>query len=484
MTTDPPTNGEKATDESGGAGVSGERRAGSGRVAVDRHACSGRVAVERPACSGRVAVVGAGITGLSLTHALAARGVETVVYEATDEVGGVVRSREVEGRVLELGPQRLRLTDAIRAMVSDLDIADELLTDDDDLPLYVYAEGALREVPRSLTAFYRTDLLSWPAKLRVLAEPLTGDIDPGESAEAAFVRKFGREAYTNLIAPIFGGTYGSDPAAMPAEHALAPLMKLERRDGNLLRPALSRLVFDDGETPPPASFESGLQRLPEALAEEHADSLRLETPVTGVERGDGPAPEAAGAWCLHTETGTEQFDHVVLTTPAEVSAEIVASVDPDSATALREFSYNPLVLVYLYSDAVADGFGYQVRRTEPLKTLGVSWNASLFDRDGVYTVFMGGMHDPGAIERDPEQLGETAVAEFEQVMDAEATVLDVERIPQALPAWDDSWAASERVDLPDGITLATNYTGRMGLPSRVREARMLAGELSTQFDEH
>jgi Protoporphyrinogen oxidase len=232
----------------------------------------------------RVAVIGAGITGLSLTHALAERGVESATYEATDEVGGVVQSEKIDGHVLEIGPQRLRLTDAIRAMVTDLDIADELVTAADDLPLLVYADGKLREVPRSPKAFLRTDLLSWQAKLRLLAEPLTSDIDPEEPAERAFVRKFGTETYTNLISPIFGGTYGSDPAQMPAKYALKPIMGLEKRDGNLLRPALSRIFFDDGETPPPATFKSGLQRLPEALAERYEDRVRMETPVTEIER--------------------------------------------------------------------------------------------------------------------------------------------------------------------------------------------------------
>lgn len=423
----------------------------------------------------RVAIVGAGFTGLSTLHALAERGVESVVYETSDEVGGVVRSREIEGKLLEIGPQRLRLTDAIRAMVTDLDLADEVITADDDLPLFVYADGKLREVPRSLSAFRRTDLLSTRGKLRLLAEPLSDPIDPAESAQDAFVRKFGREAYTNLIAPIFGGTYGSDPAEMPAKHALEPLMGLEAKQGSLLRAGLDRLVFSDDETPPPASFESGLQRLPEALAEAHADSIRRETPVTKVERADtGDDPE----WLVHTENGSQRVEHVVFTTPAEATADIVEGVDAESAAALRAFNYNPLVLVHLESPARADGFGYQVRRTEPMRTLGVTWNTSLFDREGVYTVFMGGMHDPGAVERDAETLGETAVSEFRRVMGADAEVLNVERIPQAFPAWDDSWDASERVNLPEGLTLATNYVGRMGLPSRVREGRRLAGELS------
>lgn len=427
-----------------------------------------------------VAIVGAGITGLSTLHALTERGVDAVVYESTDEVGGVVQSREVDGKLLEIGPQRLRMTDAIQEMVTDLDIADEVIMANDDLPLYVYADGKLRAVPRSLSAFRRTDLLSPTAKLRLLAEPLTGPIDPDESAQEAFVRKFGRETYTNLIAPIFGGTYGSDPAEMPAKHALQPLMALEKREGSLLRAALSRLVFSDDETPPPASFESGLQRLPGALAEEHADRIHRETSVTGIERADSGEE---WAWAVHTEDGTQHADHVVLTTPADATADIVEGVDAESAAALREFNYNPLVLVHLESPARADSFGYQVRRTEPMRTLGVTWNASLFDRDGVYTVFMGGMHDPGAVERDAETLGETAVEEFRRVMGADAEVLNVERIPQAFPAWDRSWKASERVNLPEGITLATNYTGRMGLPSRVREGRRLAGELSRSRSE-
>jgi oxygen-dependent protoporphyrinogen oxidase len=423
----------------------------------------------------RVAVVGAGFTGLSTLHALEERGVDSVVYEATDEVGGVVRSREVDGKLLETGPQRLRLTDAIRAMVTDLDLADEVITADDSLPLYVYAGGKLREVPRSLSAFRRTDLLSTRGKLRLLAEPLTGPIDPAESAQDAFVRKFGSEAYTNLISPIFGGTYGSDPAMMPAKHALEPLMGLEARKGSLLRAGLDRLVFSADETPPPASFESGLQRLPEALAAAHADSIRRETPVTKVERADTGDDQD---WIVHTEDGSQRVDHVVLTTPADATADIVEGVDAESAAALREFDYNPLVMIHLESPARADGFGYQVRRTDPLRTLGVTWNTSLFDRDGVYTVFLGGMHDRDAIGRDDETLAETAVSEFTQVMGADAEVLNIERMPQAFPAWNESWDASERVDLPEGLTLATNYTGRMGLPSRVREGRRLAGELS------
>ncbi|MFC7165983.1 protoporphyrinogen oxidase [Halospeciosus flavus] len=421
----------------------------------------------------RVGIVGAGITGLTLTHALAERGVDSVTYEASDEAGGVIDTRVVDGHVLEVGPQRLRLTDQLEAMVDSLDLRDDLVEADDSLPLYVYADGKLRVVPRSLSAFLRTDLFSWSAKLRVFAEPLTDDAKPDETVAELFTRKFGREAYKNLVEPILGGTFGSNPAEMPVKHSLEGVMKLEQRRGNLLVPAAKRLL-GPGESPPPASFDDGLQALPQAIADAHDDRIRLEAPVDAIR-------EAGEEVVVETADGeVEHFDEVVVTTPAGETANLLEETAPESADALRDLTYNPLVLVHLVSDVDASGFGYQVRRDEPLRTLGVSWNASLFDRDGVYTAFFGGMDDAEILEKDETEIGQIAVEEFERVMDADAEVLHVEKMPSAFPAYDTSWSALDDVDLPEGIHLATNYTARMGIPSRVREANSLAKQFAEE----
>ncbi|WP_339106079.1 protoporphyrinogen oxidase [Haloterrigena salinisoli] len=415
----------------------------------------------------RIGIVGAGITGLTLTHSLAERGVDSVTYEAAADPGGVIDSRVVDGRVVEVGPQRLRLTEPIAELVDAVELRGDLVAAADSLPLYVYSGGRLRRVPRSLRGFLETDLLSWPAKLRVLAEPLTGDAKPDESVADVFTRKFGREAYDNLVGPILGGTFGSDPAEMPARHALEPIFELERREGNLLVPAAKRLL-GSSESPPPASFEGGLQQLPLALADAHDDRIRFETPVRSIR-------EAEDEVAVTTADGdVERFDQVVLTTPAGQTADLLREHVPRTAAALDELTYNPLALVHLVSDADATGFGYQVRRGEPLRTLGVSWNASLFDRDGVYTAFLGGMNDGEILDRDGAEIGRIATREFERVLGAEADVLHVETLPAAFPAYDSSWSALDRMQLPERIHLATNYTARMGVPARVREANRLA----------
>ncbi len=428
----------------------------------------------------RVGVVGAGTTGLALTHYLADRGVDVVTFESGSRAGGVVRSGYHEGHVLEYGPQRTRLVPEIAELISELDLWRELRIADGGLPLYVYADGRLREVPRSVRGFLRTDLLSTRGKLRLLAEPLTATGRPDERAACLFARKLGPEAYRNVVEPLFGGLYGSDPADMPAGHALSHLLALEERKGSLLRAAVDGLVRGE-PTPPPVSFDDGMERLPRALYEAHRPYVHLSSTVSAVRRaGEGYVLEVGGR--------RVEVDEVVLTVPAPAAATVLEGLEGASADGLRELRYNSLVLAFLESTADREGFGYQVRRDEPLRTRGVTFNHSLLDRENLYTVYLGGSSDPDALDSSPAELGEQARREFRTVVGADADVLEVTKLPEVIPAFDTSWQALEGVRLPEGVTLAGNYTSRIGLPGRFRQAERVADRLaesggSADFDD-
>jgi len=431
-----------------------------------------------------VAVVGAGITGLSLVHHLTERGVDTVALEARDRPGGVVRSERVDGHVLERGPHRIRRTAPVEELIDDLGLATATVEADDDLPLYVYRDGKLCVVPRSVGEFVRTDLVSGRAKLRALAEPFSRTGRGDERAAALFRRKFGDELYESVVEPLFSGIYASDPAEMPARHALAGVLRAEQEHGSLLAAALSRV---DGDTAPPISFEGGLGRLPRALYDAHADRVRLSTPVEGVRQVDATAEAAAGVDDMPTyevlvEGGSRRLraDRVVVTTPAGTAADVLAETAPTAAEALDGLTYNPIAMVYLQADVDRRGFGYQVHSRESLRTRGVTFVDSLFDRDGLYTAFLGGMRDQAVLDTADAELSRTAVREFETVLDAGAEAVDVHRL-RAYPAYDDSWAALSDLSLPPGVELATNYTARIGVPSRVREARSVAERLADEL---
>jgi len=416
----------------------------------------------------RVGVVGAGITGLSLTHFLAERDVDFITVEAAAEPGGVVRSDRVDDRVLEYGPQRTRYTPPVEGLVEDLGLCEELVVGNGSAPLYVYAGGRLREVPRSLGAFLRTDLLSWRGKLRALAEPLTRPPDPEESAADVFERKFGREVSRNVLEPLFGGTYGSDPARMPAEYALAPLTELEERHGSLLRAATGH-TRGGGTVPPPISFADGLQTLPGALYDAHRRSVHLDAAVDAIrDAADGDG------YVLETGSRTAAVDAVAVTVPAPAAAALLAPIEGANSEPLGDLTYNSLALVHLRAEAATDGFGYQVRDDESIRTLGVTWNAGLFDRAGVSTAFLGGMDDPDILNLPVDDVGAIARREFEAVMGVDPSVLAVTKLPDVLPAYDTSWHALEELRTPEDVVLATNYTDRLGIAARVRQARRVA----------
>ncbi len=414
-----------------------------------------------------VGVVGAGITGLALTHYLRERGVDVVTFDSRETAGGVIQSRQRNGHVVELGPQRMRATPGIRELAGAAGVEDDIVTAAEG-SLFVYSRGQLREAPTDVKPFLRTDLLSWPEKLRFLAEPLTRDAQPQETVADVFSRKFGRAAYERFVGPLYGGLYASDPSEMPAKFALEGLMRKEQEAGSLLSAFRKRV--GSGEKSPAASFSGGLQTLPEALADTYTDSVHLDEPVTAIE-------EQRAEYSLETPSDEYDVDQVVVTTPADVAAELLGGI-ADSTDALGRLTYNPLALVYLTADGLPDGLGYQVAYDEDLHTLGVSFNGVMFDRNGLCTVFLGGMHDPERLESSDEQLGEIATTEFERATGHAAKVVDIVRRDRWFPAYDQTWWGLEDVTTPDDVHLATNYTARMGIPSRVREAHELAERLA------
>ncbi|HUH13966.1 MAG TPA: protoporphyrinogen oxidase, partial [Longimicrobiales bacterium] len=342
-----------------------------------------------------IAIVGGGITGLLLSYHLDARGVPHTVLEAEARPGGVIRSGRVDGLLLEWGPQRARLTDGLRRLIADLGLEDDVILAPSGLPLWVWAGGKLRRVPFSAGEFLRSDIASPAGKARLLLEPLTSGAVPDERVATYFTRKVGRELYENLIGPLYGGLYGSDPADMVVRLSLGHVLREFDVGRSLVLPLLRRGGRVD---PPPAcSFQDGMQMLPDALYRRCREHVRLATPVRGLER-------RGGAWRLRLDAGELEAEQVVLACPAPVVAGLLRDAAPVAAERIGRLRYNPLGVVHLHADTELRGLGYQVSFAETLATRGVTFNDSLFGRRGVYTVYLGGAKRPEVVAEPDEKL--------------------------------------------------------------------------------
>ena len=416
----------------------------------------------------RIVVVGAGISGLAVGHYLSRTSADFVVIESAAQPGGVIETRRADGHVLDLGPQRTRLTAPFLALIDHLGLSDHVLTAP-ALPLFIFSCGKLREVPLDVRSMLTTDLITWADRLRALAEPLTRGVMPGESTAEFFVRKFGRRTYERVLGPLFGDLYGSDPAEMPARHALASYLTTLRIDGSLLRAMVHGLRGKPGA--PTCSFRDGMQTLTDALAASLGDRIRTSTTVRTVRRnGTG--------YLVVTDDEEIRACHVVLTCPAAAAARLLASLDADAAECCAHLRYNPLAVVHLHSDVRLDGMGYQVTFDTDFATRGVTCNHALFGRQGVYTAFLGGATRRSVSELSDTELGRLAAEEFEEITGAESQPLAVHWTK--MPAWDSTWDSLERLRLPKDISVCANWRGRPGITGRLGEAAELAGRLAAE----
>ncbi|HUY21856.1 MAG TPA: protoporphyrinogen oxidase [Acidimicrobiales bacterium] len=357
-------------------------------------------------------VVGGGIAGLSAAWALtsAAPGLGVVVLESDDRLGGKLRTGEIGGRAVDLGPDAFlaRRPEAV-ALCHEIGLGDELVAPG-DRRAYVWSRRRLRALPAGLALgvptrlgpLARSGILS-PLGLGRAALDLLGWSVPGGGARRHGTdrsvaditrRRLGREVTARLVDPLVGGIHAGDTSVLSAAAVFPPLLEAAARGGSLMRalrgaatPAAppgpggtGRPQDDEGDDRPPVflTVRGGLSRLVERLATALAArgvEIRTDAPVDRLELvarpvppDGGPAPAGngtGGRWAVHTPHGTIAADAVVLATPAWATAGLLATVDPATAALLDAIAYADVTLVTLRFPAAAvaeplDGTGFLV----------------------------------------------------------------------------------------------------------------------------
>src|SRR5258708_12625882 len=119
-----------------------------------------------PAFMKHIAIIGGGISGLAAAFALeqhrrAGVPLEYVLYESTPRLGGVVRTEQVEGCVIEAGPDSFLTEKSWAAdLCRTLGLGDQLMSSNDaDRRTYILVHGRLVLIPDGLMFMVPTQLL-------------------------------------------------------------------------------------------------------------------------------------------------------------------------------------------------------------------------------------------------------------------------------------------------------------------------------------
>ena len=345
----------------------------------------------------RVAIIGGGATGIAAAHFLEEKldenaGVEIVLFESTDRLGGAVRTVQKDGFVIEGGPDCF-IADKpspIR-MAEKLGFDDDLVnTQEDNKGTFIYADGKLHRLPEGVMTlvptkfwpFVTTSLFSWPGKIRMGMDLFIprGRSDVDEPLASFVLRRLGREALEKLADPLVAGIHGSDPETMSLKATFPRFIDMEKNHRSLIlaslaaRKRMKEFQKKLAERPGPkrtffVSFRYGMQELTDRMAEALSRTVvRLNTPVASVKPVDG-------GFDVITRTGERQrFDAVVMCAPAFAAAAMLADADPDMAAVLSEIPYSSSATVnfaFKKEKLGVDlkGFGFVVPSSAPTRVL-------------------------------------------------------------------------------------------------------------------
>ena len=395
----------------------------------------------------RIAIVGGGISGLAAAFALderrrAGEALQFVVYESGPRFGGVLFTELVEGCLIEAGPDSF-LTEKPWAadLCRRLGIEDQLIgSNDGDRKTYILVKGRLVPmpdglmfmVPTELAPALLTTLFSAATKLRVAREwwyparQSNGD----ESVGALVERHYGAEMVDRLADPLLAGVYGGEASQLSARAVLPRFVEMESKYGSLGRGMLAaRKNIRQSQPGPPifSSLKGGMQQLAEALVGRLSpDVLRANSPVQAVQRQDR-------GWVVSAGYASDQFDGVIVATPANAAAPLLEIASADLASELRAISYSSSVTVALgfgrdVRATLPAGFGFLVPRREGKRLLAATFVHNKFphrapiDR-ALVRCFLGGSRDEQVLQLSDQDILEIVREELRQILGLKAEPL-------------------------------------------------------------
>ena len=462
----------------------------------------------------RIAIIGGGISGLSAAYTLEEKRqsgtpVQYALFESSPRLGGVLLTDRVDGCLIEAGPDSF-LTEKPWAadLCRKVGLGDQLVgSNDADRKTYILVKGKLVELPDGLMFMVatkimptlRSPLFSVRTKLRMAAEwfHLPHKTAEDETVAQMVERHYGPEMVELLADPLLSGVYGGEASQLSARAVLPRFTDMESKHGSLGRAVLSasKKMGAVATTPPRPVFTSlknGMQQMVNALvANLDARSLLTSAPVQSL------IPQNNG-WTVCAGYQTDHFDAIIIATPAQAAASVLASADDDLSRELGEIRYSSSVTVTLGYDekvraSLPPGFGFLVPRGAGHRMLAATFVHNKFSyrapaNRALIRCFLGGTRDEEILQASEEEILRIVRGELRQIIS-----LNAEPLFARVYKWKSAMAQSvvghlerlQRIEVLrqklHGLALAGNGYGGIGVPDCVRSGAEAAGKILAEM---
>lgn len=445
-----------------------------------------------------VAIVGGGITGLVAAFTLQTENpdIDVVLLEASDRLGGKLRTERLHGIQIEAGADSFlaRTTDA-PDLCRELGLEDELVAPAvfggavwRDGKAKRIPPGTVMGVPTSARAIVRADPLSTAGKIRAMGDLiLPGRLQGNDVSVAELIgRRFGKQVLDRLVDPLLAGTRAGAAHEMSLRAALPEIDRAARSHSSVM---VGLRRGSGARTAAPAFFapRGGMTRLVEALRRRLTD-VEIKTGA----RVDRILEARRGGYVVHRDGGESiEAMSVILTVPSHIAAEILRDTNGSAAVGLTRIAHASVASITLVYPAGTMRFprgtsGFLVPSGEGrLLSAGTWWSLkwphAVPDSLDVVRCFVGRAGRHPALDGDDNRLIEAASRELNELLGGDAVPSDgtVARWDEGLPQYEVGHLGrvsriEGALERSEGIVLAgADYRGS-GIPDCIAQARRAA----------
>jgi len=409
----------------------------------------------------RIIIIGGGVAGLGAAYKVkraASEGhdVEFVLLEKDRRLGGKIQTEIVEdpseeGRfVVDGGPDCFLTEKPACHRIAKLTgiFEDELPTDDSRKRTWILSHGKLHQMPDGVmmfaptkfVPFATTGLFSWPGKIRMAMDLFIPPkkVTPGEfndeTLENFVVRRMGRECLDRLAEPLVGGVHASDPSKMSLAATFPRLLEMEQKYGSLMKGFIAaRQKVEEMRRKYPSkqgeksrtfftSFVNGMQQLTDRMADAAGrERIRTGMIVTSIHRASN------GVWDVQISDGsTIDADAVIIATESWAAEPLIRPHDQDIAEALASIpaSSSATVSIAFNESEVGfdlNAFGVLCPLVEGRALMAATYSSTKWPGRApagkvLMRGFVGGPHKQEILKRSDEDLIQTVLAEFCEIL--------------------------------------------------------------------
>ena len=294
----------------------------------------------------KVAVIGAGPAGMAAAYELTKKGVPVDVYEASPFVGGMARSIELWGQIVDIGPHRFFSSDT---RVNKLWL--EVIGKDYEM------------VDRLTRIFFRNKFYHYPIKafdalknLGIIESALCigsygiqrlkpGRNDLGDTFESWVIARFGKRLYKHFFKTYSEKLWGIPTNELDADFAAQRIKKLSMWE------AIKSAIFGGGgekhktlvdQFAYPKKGTGQVYENMKKYVETNGSTIYLTTPINSL------TTKGKIVTGIKLESGEEKkYDEVISSMPLTLLVSRIKNLPPKVARANQSLRFRNTILVYL-----------------------------------------------------------------------------------------------------------------------------------------